>query len=536
MPQLTLNDTTTQRRSDMTSTRSLALKKLIVGAVIAISAPLFIFGGTSALTVDVTLDPDFGTNGTVTTSFGTVYDLALGATLQPDGKILVVGTSVTAPNYSSGDFAVVRYNSDGTLDTTFGTGGTVTTSVGPNWDTAYTLALQPDGKILAAGSSDGTSSGDFAVVRYNSDGTLDTTFGTGGKVTTSVGPNYEWINTLALQLDGKILAAGISYGSTSTTSGDFAVVRYNSDGTLDTTFGTSGIITTDFFGRTDEITAITVQSDGKILAAGIARNPSGDVAMVRYNSDGTLDTTFGTGGKVTTSLDPGDDIARSIRLVAEGKILLAGASNNNGRFNFALMRYNSDGTLDTTFGTGGTVTTKIRTDDVAFSMAIEPDGKIILGGGSTSIDEHLGSAVVRYNSDGTLDTTFGIDGIITTDFFEKNDPVKAVYLQSDGKILLVGQTNDGTQNLFAIARYNVTVNDPASETPETPSTPIPAVATTTPAVTATSPSPNTTSVSQVQKADSLPKTGSNTSSLLGTTGALILAGGLVIASRRRITQ
>jgi uncharacterized delta-60 repeat protein len=468
-----VTDVSTQRKSDMTSTRSLALKNLIVGAVIAISAPLLIFGETSARTVDVTLDPDFGTGGTVTTSFGSGGDAALDAILQPDGKILVTGYSVAT---SCCDFAVVRYNNNGTLDTTFGTDGKVTTSVGPYGAAAYTLALQPDGKVLAAGYSVAAANfttADFAVVRYNSDGSPDLTFGTDGIVTTSVGPDFEWVRTLALQPDGKILAAGIRYGSTNFNSGDFAVVRYHSNGTLDTGFGTGGIVTTDFFGQTDEIVAITLQSDGKILAVGAAsRSNIPEIAMVRYDSGGTLDNTFGTGGKVTTDFGTGSDFARAVALDADGKILLAGGATFDGRFRFAVMRYNSNGALDTTFGADGTgtVSTKINTGDtdhLGFSMAIQPDGKIILGGSSTSIDEDSGSAVVRYNSNGILDTTFGTDGIVTTDFFGKNDGVSAVILQSDGKILLAGTS----QNLFAAARYNVTVNVPAIETPNTPSEP-----------------------------------------------------------------
>jgi uncharacterized delta-60 repeat protein len=481
-PHLPVTGIATQRKSDMTSTRSLVLKNLIVGAVIAICAPLFIFGATSALTVDVVLDTDFGTEGIVTTDFGSGSVEANVATLQPDGKVLLAGTS-------NGDFAVARYNSNGTLDSFFGTNGKVTTSVGPIFDSTYALALQPDGKILAGGFSQGTSSADFAVVRYNSNGTLDTAFGTGGIVTTSVGPDFELVRALALQPDGKILAAGIRYASTNFNSGDFAVVRYNSDGTLDTAFGTGGIVTTDFFGKTDEISAITLQSDGKILAAGAAtRSDSSisDFAVVRYNINGTLDTGFGTGGKVTTVFGTGSGFARSVALAADGKILLAGGAIFDGRFRFAVVRYDSNGTLDTTFGADGTgaVSTKINTGDtdhLGFSMAIQSDGKIILGGSSTSIDGDFGSAVVRYNSNGTLDNTFGTDGIVTTDFFGKGDSVIAVISQSDGKILLAGTS----QNFFAAARYNVTVNVPAIETPNTPGEPTPN--------TPSEPTPNTPS-------------------------------------------
>jgi len=214
----------------------------------------------------------------VTTDFGG-SDYGFSVALQPDGKIVVAG-------YAGGDFALARYNSDGALDTSFGSGGKVTTDFGGSYHPdGFSVALQPDGKIVVAGYA----GGDFALARYNSDGALDTSFGSGGKVTTDFGGSDAGYS-VALQPDGKIVVAGYA-------GLDFALARYNSDGALDTSFGTGGKVTTDFSGGRDVGYSVALQPDGKIVVAGYA---GVDFALARYNSDGALDTSFGSGGKVTT--------------------------------------------------------------------------------------------------------------------------------------------------------------------------------------------------------------------------------------------
>ena len=245
---------------------------------------------------DGTLDNTFGGDGSVTTDIGlATTDYGLSVALQPDGKIVVSGHSYIG----SWDSAVVRYNTDGTLDNTFGGDGKVITALGSTQEGCYAVALQPDGKILLAGGSEG----DFAVVRYNADGTLDNTFGGDGMVTTDIGGDPEWGWALVLQPDGKVVVSGQSTLGT----GDFAVVRYNADGTLDNAFGGDGMVTTDFYGHVDVGRSVAVLLDGKILVAGLARSTTSDglYAVVRYNADGTLDGTFGTGGKVSTDLSSG---------------------------------------------------------------------------------------------------------------------------------------------------------------------------------------------------------------------------------------
>ena len=236
------------------------------------------------------------------------------------------------------DFALVRYNANGTLDTTFGTGGIVTTSVGSINDYADDLGIQPDGKIVVAGYSYNSSNKcNFALVRYNANGTLDTGFGTGGIVTTSIGSGYDYAHALVIQSDGKIVVAG---SSSNGSKYNFALVRYNANGTLDTGFGTGGIVTTPIGSGFDSAYALGIDTDGRILAAGYSNNGSNyDFALVRYNANGTLDTGFGTGGIVTTPIGSIDDYAFALGIQSDGGIVVAGRSYNGSNYDFALVRY-----------------------------------------------------------------------------------------------------------------------------------------------------------------------------------------------------
>ena len=282
---------------------------------------------SSAWAADGDLDPTFGEGGVSTTSIG-IQEEANSIALQSDGKIVLAG-------YSGSDFAVVRYNSDGSLDTSFDSDGKLTTDFGSS-DLGNSVIVQNDGKIIVAGQSYNGSNNDFAVVRYNADGSLDATFGTGGKKRTPIGSGSDVAWSVALQSDGKIVLAGYSSNGTGS---DFAVVRYNSDGSLDTTFDSDGILTSDL-GTNEEARSVVLQSDGKIVAAGYSYNGSNnDFAVVRYKADGSLDATFGTGGYKTTPIGSGDELATSVVLQSDGKIVVAGYSNNGSNRDFAVVTY-----------------------------------------------------------------------------------------------------------------------------------------------------------------------------------------------------
>jgi uncharacterized delta-60 repeat protein len=257
--------------------------------------------------------------------------------LQADGKILVNSYAAGSGNSS----VLVRYNADGSLDLTFGADGIVSTA--PDHSTGADVAVQADGKIVVAGS-------DFTVARYNSDGSLDASFGTGGTVADNFGTSG--VSSLIVQADGKIVAAGLIVGSA---HGDIAVARYDSNGNLDSSFGVGGKITTGF-SSSSQVNSIVSQPDGKLVVAASANN--GDFTLLRYNNDGSLDASFGTGGTVATDFASGTDGADSVTVQADGKIVVSGfAVVGFAAERFAIARYNADGSLDASFGAGGKVTT-----------------------------------------------------------------------------------------------------------------------------------------------------------------------------------
>jgi uncharacterized delta-60 repeat protein len=415
--------------------------------------------------------------------------------VQPDGKIVVAGYAYI--DFTDAAFALARFNPDGSFDQTFGTGGVVTTHLSKN-DEAYALALQPDGKIVAAGSSytcpDTLPCYDFALVRYNPDGTLDPTFDGDGKVTTAFGsPELaEEAHEVLIQPDGKIVAVGLQVND------KFALARYNPNGSLDETFGDGGRVLTNFGSARSLAFAAVLQPDGKIVAAGDAFVPgtSSDFALARYNTDGSLDPTFGVGGKVTTDFNRTfEDFARALILQPDGKIVAGGWSNENcvtcgGDGDSALARYNPDGTLDLTFGVGGRVTVDFAPEqtDQIWGLALQANGKIVSNGSGPTVPATGGShsemAVGRFTSNGQLDPTFGEGGRVLIDFGIFNPPTAPTYgsgftgdsgmavtIQPDGKIVAVGYVVFGRhRHDFGIARLN---GDPRRAPPPPPGPPTP---------------------------------------------------------------
>jgi uncharacterized delta-60 repeat protein len=346
---------------------------------------------------------------------------------------------------------VVMHAADGDRDLSFGAGGIVTTDFSVTFDSGNAIAVQADGKIVAAGTSF-TGLGDFAVARYNPDGSLDTTFGTGGQITVDLnGGSADMARALAIHTDGRIVVAGETTGALPPFDKNFAVARFNGNGSLDTTFDGDGIAITDFGATVLEgATSVAVQSDGRIVAAGGAFNAITqiDFAVARYNTDGSLDTTFDGDGRVTTQISLLNfDIAASVAIQADGRIVALGFAG----FDFALVRYNSDGSLDTTFGGTGIVTTDFGGSDGGTGLAIQPDGKLVaIGRASGGVD----FALARYHSDGSLDASFGSGGRVTTDFPDAKAVASGVALQVDGKIVAIGRYNAGEGDDFAVARYD----------------------------------------------------------------------------------
>jgi uncharacterized delta-60 repeat protein len=324
------------------------------------------------------LDTSFGSDGKVGTRFNQ-DGAAFAAALQPDGKIIAVGGA------NNNVFAAVRYKSDGSLDSSFGSGGLVTTDFpGNNYDCAEAVVVQADHKIILAGISDyDGGDSDFALARYNPDGSLDTTYGDNGTVVTNVGSDiYNTISGAVLQADGKMVVVGFSDNGP-------VVARFNTDGSLDNQFGTGGSVY--FIKQGPDGFTVTLQGDGKILVAG--QGPD-HLYIERFTTDGQPDSSFGTNGVVTTGgVDCYGGSQGGIRALSNGKIIYAGTCGNN----FTLARYNWNGSLDASFGTGGIAMTSLGGDSVAHRVVFQPDGKIIAAG-----EMGGGFCVARYNSDGTF--------------------------------------------------------------------------------------------------------------------------------------
>lgn len=438
----------------------------IAGATIAASLVLLLSHSPNALAADGDLDPSFGSGGKVTTDFNHSTDIAYAMALQADGKLVVVGTTYTDNDYSNEDFAVARYNANGTLDTSFGVNGKVKTDFPGLAAVASSVVIQPDGKIVVAGGAFPlfTFLGDFEIVRYNANGSLDASFGSGGIVTTSFPGQGSYAFAVALQPDGKIVAAGtdfVNFSSDDSSDTDFAVERYNANGTPDATFGVNGQVVTDFDGFNDDAFAILVQPDGRLVAVGSAKNPATyyDFAAVRYLANGSIDTSFGVGGRVRTDFGHADfDQARSAVLQPDGKIVVAGTESFNNTLSqfFALARYNANGSLDTTFSGDGRQFIDFGSfDQTAYKVLLQPDSKIVTAGYPNTESSDSDFLVGRSNPDGSPDVTFGVNGQVRTSFGDLNGGAYGAVLQPDGKIVAAGFNATNTSNFaeFALARY-----------------------------------------------------------------------------------
>ena len=403
---------------------------------------VFTFGQASGTAVQQgDFDQNFSDAGAAITSVFSRDGVAATA-IQPDGKIVLVGGSTEG---TAGAATVYRYNADGTLDITFDGDGIVTTTIDHSGSGFQDVAIQPDGKIVAVGSAIPVNANMYyAVARYNSNGSLDTTFGTGGIVRTDFDSPTESANAVALASDGKIIVSG------TTDNNSFGIARYNTNGTLDATFDGDGkaIVSNVFLGISD----MALQPDGKIVAVA---KWSGTTAFLRFNTNGSLDATFDGDGRleIPISIFNGGD---AIAVQSDGKIISGGnVSGFQGATDFCLVRLNPNGTLDTTFDGDGAAAADIGLaafsttllSDVVRDIVIQPNGKIVAVG-DTLGNNVLGASIrhisiARFNPNGSLDTTFGRGGVNDSSvLFPYRDAVNQssnVALQQDGKIVVAGQ-------------------------------------------------------------------------------------------------
>ena len=422
------------------------------------------------------LDPSFGTGGRVST--GRTFS-GTDVALQSDGKIVVGGA--VADNEGVSRSAVERYDTDGNLDPSFGIDGLAVTPfrlAAGCWDATTAVVPQADGKIVAVGFSYCARSV-FAVARYDTNGTLDPSYGTGGKVLTSFGPSgacSSHAEAGAIQSDGRVVAAGVMHCR----AGDyrFAVARYAIDGTLDSGFGHGGEVRTNFTPGYDDASGVALTPGGRIVVVGTSSFGDSDkpdaqpaFALARYRRDGTLDPTFGGDGTVMRSFQSrrcgGGAEADAVAIQDDGKIVAAGLTGCSAKAgavptpSFALARLRWSGAFDPTFGGDGRVTTVFRQGDRAdraLDVAIQGNGAIVAGGivGVTETDDRSFFGLARYTPGGRLDRTFGGDGKVTTAFGGRHcsSDIRAIVIQPHGRIVATGSSCAGLRGpKFSMARY-----------------------------------------------------------------------------------
>ena len=402
------------------------------------------------------LDNSFGTNGKVHTSFGNFSTYFNALAMQNDGKIYAVGAKEGSFSETNGIF-ISRYNTDGLLDISYnstgvnGASGTKEIGYGSSFEFCHTAVLQPDNKLIVAGSSNGS----FSISRLLENGDYDTDFSGDGKMIYSFGTgNGSKINKILLQSDGKILAIGQAYSGTDY---DFGAARFNTDGSLDTTFGVSGKVRVAIGPANDFGQDAVLQPDGKIVITGYSKNALGydTFSAIRLNNDGSLDINFATNGKIYFNIPSKlDCVAEAVTLQLDGRILIAGHADGD----FAVLRYNTNGTLDNSFGNSGYTTTDFgNSQDKVYAISIQANGKIIIAGNSYDplISTFLDFGIASYNADGSLDNTFDTDGKMTISMGYSSG-IKDMIIQNDGKLIFGGYSteNQNSNTRYSLLRLN----------------------------------------------------------------------------------
>ncbi|MXN93297.1 T9SS type A sorting domain-containing protein [Flavobacterium sp. Sd200] len=403
------------------------------------------------------LDSSFNITGKVTTAIGSTDDRAYAISFQTDRKIVVAGYTTTA---SGKDFALVRYLEDGSPDTTFGTNGIVITDFYGGEDQANAIIVLPSGKILAGGFATNNGQKDFAVVRYNANGTLDTTFNSTGKLTT----HYYGDDRINAMVRDAATEAIYAVGSTGNAQGnlDIAVLKYNNNG-LNTSFDTDGIVTTAIGNGDDEANAVFFKNSSLFVAGYTFNGTFKKAVSAKYSAtNGSLITSFGTNGTIVQSVGVGDDVATGIAVMSTNEVCVAGTGYNGCDNDAFITFYQSNGTIMSEFGYNGLWLTDFDNSEynISYDTKVGPDNKIIQVGTSNTNENATAIytedlAIVRWNADGSPDTSFNGCGRLTKHTNGSDDTYYTVALQPDGKILAAGAigSNPGTTR-FIVDRYN----------------------------------------------------------------------------------
>ncbi|MFH2121955.1 MAG: delta-60 repeat domain-containing protein [Pseudomonadota bacterium] len=392
----------------------------------------------------VVLDSSFGLNGFVKTRVGYYEDQAHAVIVQPDGKILVAGSS---SNNSNLDFALVRYNPEGGLDNTFNMNGQVVTAVGNGDDEALGVALQDDGKIVTCGYTFNGKDRDIALLRFTADGDLDPDFGVNGMVTLSVGSGNDNAAAVAIQDSGAILVSG-SFAEGSRNVG--ALVRFLPNGSLDHSFGNAGVVLAEV-GENTEIAAMAIQNDGCIVMAGSYEEKElKKVLLLRFLADGFLDAGFGTGGVAETVDDARAAIGKSLWVQEDGAILVAGSVGEEQDQDIALFRFTSDGKADRdVVGDTGMLSYDLGgEDDVGYSV-LATAATVFIAGYATVDGKHE-QVLLQYSLISGSQSGFSV---VTAGTEQLDGAVYALALQADAKLIAVGSSEESETSSFVLARY-----------------------------------------------------------------------------------
>ncbi|MFK7896673.1 MAG: LamG-like jellyroll fold domain-containing protein, partial [Myxococcota bacterium] len=409
--------------------------------------------GTVNITVDAENDaPTFSVgDGVAETTFEGLSAALVDVVIQPDGKLVGLASANTAESGQDIDYALVRYNTDGTLDTSFGTDGYVYNAVTANNELPASILLQPDGKILVAGGYSPTSSLDSIIMRYDTNGDLDTSFAGDGMLTFDVSvTSTDYIEDMVLQDDGGIVVTGYA-----TFSGDEQIfaARIDSNGVLDTTFDGDGVRVLMLTTNDDRGNAIALQPDGKILIAGQSENGTDrDLVVLRLNVDGSDDTSFNGDG--VFAYDGGNwDTAQAITVDAGGRIVVGGLSYGTSNYDSVVLRLNPDGELDENFGTTGISTVAAGSPhEQVDAIAIQADGKIVVAGSAYN-GSNNDLSIFRLDVDGQLDSSFDGDGLVRNNLNGATDAIKTLVIDEDGTIIVAGNTSIDSAGTAFIARY-----------------------------------------------------------------------------------
>ena len=402
---------------------------------------------TLAVAAPGDLDTTFGAGlGKIIAPIGS-ESASFAVAVQPDRKLLAAGDCFDTNTH----FCLARYLPNGSADVSFNGTGKVITPVGIGQAHIRGVALQPDGKIVSVGNCYNGISYVFCMTRHLIDGSLDNTFSETGKVVSQIGDSGsdDYAYGIALQPDGKIVVVGeCSNGG----SWRFCLARYLPNGAFDPSFNSGGRTLTQIGGVADRARSVALLKKKKIVVAGYCANAyNSDICVAQYLPDGSLDLLFNGTGTVVTSVG-GRDFGNGVAVQPNGKIVVAGSCDSAISADFCIVRYLANGQLDITFNGNGKVTAPFGTSENATSIALQPDGKIVVAGycyGSSNFD----FCMARYLANGGLDTSFNVTGRVSTAFSAGHDYGYSLALQADGKIVVVGACQNGSYFDFCIARY-----------------------------------------------------------------------------------